>query len=477
MPYGPHRRFLHSFRFRAMFWNTAVVMIVAVATVFGMRTGIQRALVDEVDLVLIDDLKEVQLQLQAGVELTSLYERLELKAQAHDLQGWYVRFLDPVGDELWTSTSAPPKTPFTDKHPNFVPFTLDNRRVVQYVHPFSGHGRGPITVRIGSMLDRIEQDMHRIDRQSLLVCGILLLLAPTVGYWLAGTVTRPLAEITSTAERLRPSRMAERLLVRGTGDELDQLSRTINGLLDRLAKYLSQKEDFLANAAHELRTPLAAVRSTVEVALDGCRTIDEYREALVELIEQCSSLESLVNQLLVLAEIEGDSLALHDECMRLDDVVRRSIDMFSPVAEFREIDLQVELPDETLIDGNRHHLRQVINNLIDNALKYTPAGGRVTVTLRNDHELGRTRLTVADTGAGIPEADVARVFERFFRSDKARQRDSGMRGTGLGLSICQAVVHGCGGEIKLTSVLGQGTIVTVDLPLRAKKTSSSALIN
>jgi len=176
-----------------------------------------------------------------------------------------------------------------------------------------------------------------------------------------------------------------------------------------------------------------------------------------------------VNQLLVLAEIEGDSLAIHDECVRLDEVVRRSIDMFAPVAEFRGVDLQVEVSDETWIKGNRHHLRQVINNLIDNALKYTPPGGRVQVTLRNNSELAMACLTVSDTGAGIPPEDVSRVFERFFRSDKARQRDSGMRGTGLGLSICQAVVHGCGGEIKLTSTLGAGTTVTVDLPLTAPR--------
>ena len=237
--------------------------------------------------------------------------------------------------------------------------------------------RKPTNVRhwvvVGSSLSITNQDLARID-QLVSVIGVLaLILAPLGGFLLANRAVQSSAEQTRTAARLRPTQLNERLPIRGSGDELDRLAVTFNALLDRTAEYLQQKHDFLANAAHELRTPLAAIHSSVEVALNSDRSAEEYRELLADVIEETESLELLVRQLLLLAEVDADRLKIHAEPVRLDEVVQAACDMFQATAESHGIRLEVRLSREAIVEGNRQHLRQVINNLIDNAIKYTTA--------------------------------------------------------------------------------------------------------
>jgi signal transduction histidine kinase len=321
------------------------------------------------------------------------------------------------------------------------------------------------TVRVGASLRLLNEDMERIDRLSLAAAGVVLVVAPLISYWLAGRAARTVGEITEAAERLRPGLLRDRLPIRGTGDELDRLARTINGLLDRISTYLEERRDFLANAAHELRTPLAAIRSSVEVALSSVRSDSEYQELLVDIIDRGESLETLVNQLLLISESETERLRLDREQVSFDETVRSSAEMFAGVAESRGIELKTRIPGKVWIRGNRHLLNQLVNNLIDNAIKYTPSGGRVSVELSSDESLKHALLRVVDTGIGISESDMPRVFERFFRADKARARNSETVGTGLGLSISQAVVVAHQGRIRCESKLDHGSTFIVELPL------------
>ena len=171
----------------------------------------------------------------------------------------------------------------------------------------------PVIIRVGTSLSLIDDDLNRIDRLVLISAAVVFVAAPLLGYWLAGRMTGYLAEVIHTAARLHPDQLQERLPLRGTDDELDQLAKTINLLLDRIARHLQERRDFLANAAHELRTPLAAIRSSAEVALGGDRSAEEYEELLGEIIEEGIALEALVNQLLLLSETEADWLKLRGE--------------------------------------------------------------------------------------------------------------------------------------------------------------------
>lgn len=458
-----------TFRFRLMVWNAAAVMAVGLLTILGIRTGLQYTLFAEKDQVLYEDLREIQLTIveDGGPPSDRLYADMIRKSRAHSLKGWYVRFLDPRGPEIWASPGAPPLFASGDAIPDWTPVSLNHYRIVQFVARPRGSPSAGVVIRVGSSLDIERHQMARLDGQGAILALVVVGISPLAGYWLAGSMMRPLEVMTESTGGLRPQQLQNRLPIRGSGDELDQLSRTINDLLDRIARYIGEKQDFLANAAHELRTPLAALRSAIDVALTAPRSAEEYEELLQGLSDECSALELLINQLLLLAETEAPVEPNARELVAWDAVVSKSIDMFEPVAEFQGLTLRFDAEREVFVRGNRHHLRQIVNNLLDNALKYTPAGGTVDVRLRRDAATSQAELIVRDTGAGISEEDLPRVFDRFFRGDRSRRRDASVRGTGLGLSIVEAVVRGHGGTIHVASRLGEGVTVSVRLPLAA----------
>lgn len=461
-PIGPVWRTL---RFRLAVWNAAAVIITALVTLVGLRQGVSWALLRELDQVLLDDAQDIGLLIEAtpADQAAALQGNLNRMAASHEHHGWYVKLFDAAGDEVWATTNARPKLPRPDIRRDRSPITFDGYRIVQ--SRVDAKIASVKFIRVGATLDRIDEDMARIDRWVLLAAGAVLLTAPLCGYWLASRAAETVGEIITTASRLRPSHLEERLPIRGSGDELDLLAGTINSLLDRIAAYLNVKRDFLANAAHELRTPLAAIRSSVEVALNGERSPEEYEELMVDVIEECGALEALVNQLLLLSETEAELPAAKFDRVDLNELVLKAVDMFSGVAEARGVKIRTGRVDYAAVNGNRGHLRQVLNNLLDNAVKYSPAGGEVEVEVKVDEP--NVRLRVADTGTGISAEEQQHIFQRFFRAESARTRSPGVGGTGLGLSICQSVVQNHGGEIECESVVDRGTTFTVILPLAA----------
>ncbi len=477
MYFGRLSRLTGTLRLRLTVWNVVVILVTSGATLIGVRQGVRWTILHEMDQILIEDLYEIEYKFtDAGTTVSEfrsaarsetpsiagrLLEDLNRKARGHVQHGWFVKLRDEQNRLVWSSENAPPDLRLDHAIPNFEPWTTEGFRIVQNRDTSSGYS--PVIVRVGASTEFLYRDMRRIDRLVGMVAIVMLLIAPPIGYWLAGRATRPLGAIIRTASRLRPNHMEERLPIGRTGDELDQLARTVNRMLDRIADYLEERRDFLANSAHELRSPLAAIRSTAEVALGSPRSNEEYENLLLDVIEECETLELLVNQLLLLSETENLSLRSQGEPVDFSGIVERASDMFQAVAESRNVLLDVAIQPGLFVIGHRHHLRQVLNNLIDNALKFTVSPGTVEVNLRaEDHQ---AVLTVRDTGIGISAEDQPRIFERFFRGDRAHSRDPASRGTGLGLSICQGVIESHNGGISVTSEPGRGTTFTVSLPL------------
>ena len=461
-------------RFRLAAWNAIVVVLTALVTLLALREGVRWTLVHEMDQILIEDAHEVLLALAAlshsTDDLSPLTDELQRKALGHRQHGWFVELRNDRGDVLWTSmpaleaAGATPRSGDAPLELN-VPATLKNFRVLEVSAPPASRVQDVRRVRVGARLEFLAADMLQLDRWMMFCVAGLLLIAPLCGYWLARRAARTIGEIITTAARLRPDRLDERLPIQGTEDELDQLAHTVNGLLDRIAIYLQQRRDFLANAAHELRTPLAAIRSSVEVALSGDRSGQEYQELLEDVIEEGTALETLVNQLLLLSEVEAERLNAPEEEVPLQQVVTKAVEMFRGVAESRNVALEVTQLTPVTVAGYRHQLRQVVNNLIDNALKYTPSGGSIRIDLRPDDSGKLGILKVSDTGIGIPAEDLPRIFERFYRVDRSRRRESAVHGSGLGLSICLAVITAHGGQIACRSALGGGSTFEVRLPI------------
>jgi heavy metal sensor kinase len=464
MSFDPLRRLLRTLRVRLTLWNTTVVLVLLIVNLTAIHLGLEFTQLRMVDEFLNEELDSAVLALnRLGGPSPQLHGLYNQQAIGHPRRRLFVQLIDENDRVVWSSAQAPAE----DLLPVQVmsldgPATLGESRIVcRRVQLPDGR---PMTLRVGCWLGRAQGDMQRFSKILLAVGVVLLLAAPLGGYLLAYRATRPLARIIHIAKRLHPAHLEERLPIRGTGDEVDHLSRTINELLNRIAAYLQQSRDFTANAAHELRSPLTALQSSLEIALNADRSTEEYKEVLAVLLEECGQMRVLVNQLLLLAEGDAGRLCLHAHALRLDQIVASSLEMFQVVAESAGVELIRRRLEPVTLHGDGTRLWQVVNNLLDNAIKFTPAPGRVAVDFSLDADRHECVLEVADTGAGIAPQDLPHVFERFYQGDKARQRETPSRGSGLGLSICQAVVTAHGGTIKVASTLGRGTTLTVRLP-------------
>ncbi|HUY34514.1 MAG TPA: ATP-binding protein [Pirellulales bacterium] len=469
-----------SLRFRLTAWNTAVVLLTVGAALVGIREGLRHTLLLETDQLLADDAEEIaQSIVESYPNLEGVFHSIDRKADAHVHQKLFVQLIGPDGAVVRSTSSTPvERQAISHAVPPDKPLQRDKPSVGgpyrRFEHVLDVPGLPAYTVRVGVSLENVEDDLATLTRLIMIAGAAVLLLAPLGGYWLAGRATHPLARIIRAAARLRPSHMEERLPIRRTGDQLDQLSHTINQFLDQIADYLARNREFVANAAHELRSPLAAIQSSVEVALNADRSTDEYKNLLYEIVDECSRLGVLVNQLLLLAESDAGGLRVQRDVVWLDRLVATSLDMFRGAAEERGIELSSCFSGSAAVLGEAGRLRQVINNLIDNSLKFTPSGGRVLVELGSDvgpaapgHPVDQVILRVTDSGGGISADDLPHIFERFYRGDKSRHRDDPNCGNGLGLSICQSIVEAHGGAIEVESVVSRGTRFTAYLPAAA----------
>jgi heavy metal sensor kinase len=467
MPSAHPREVFGTLRFRLTIWNTAVVLVFVLVTLWGAREGLRLEFWREADVQLLEDAGEIKGAIErASAQLSAIKEELDRKATTHTHRGLHIRIFDEHHDVLYVSPNSPPSPlPLELFRFGMQPVTSGQYRLVHF--KIAKPGLPAWTVRVGTSFAPLEADLEQVTRLLLGVGSVTLLISPLGGYWLAGRATRPIAQIIDTTARLHPSTLEERLPLRGTHDELDRLSATINGFLDRIGHYLEQNREFTSNAAHELRSPLAAIQNSLEVALNADRSPDEYRELLGEILDECGGLRSLVNQLLLLAESDAGRLQVAEGPVELDSIVRKAYDMFLGVAEAASIDLRIAGLERCRVTGDAGRLRQVVNNLIDNAIKFTRSGGVVTVRLWYHAGDQTVRLSVRDTGSGIPAADLPLIFNRFYRGDKARQRDRASRGTGLGLAICQSIISAHDGRIEVESLIDKGTTMTVILPSAA----------
>ena len=329
--------------------------------------------------------------------------------------------------------------------------------------------RKPVSLDLALDLSPTTRLLSDFDRR-LSVGGLgFLAIAVWGGFFLSRRALRPVAESVETARLLNPADLSARLPRSGAHDELDELARTINDLLDRLAAYHEQITQFTADASHELRSPLGAMRTAVEVALQQPRRADEYRQTLESLGLQCERLSDLVNNLLLLAKADAGQIELRRDAVDLAEVVNETVELYQPVADERQLTIEWRSPGPMFVSGDGRRLRQLATNLLDNAIKFTEAGGRVCIYL--EAAQAQARLVVADSGIGIAADRLPRIFDRFYQVDSAR---SG-RESGLGLSICRWIVEAHGGTIQATSAAGRGTTLTVLLPKEPRRRDAPGL--
>jgi len=291
-------------------------------------------------------------------------------------------------------------------------------------------------------------------------CPLVLVAAGLLGHLFVRRALAPVEEIRRQAERISRANVSERVPEPGSKGEFSDLARTFNEMLERLDRAFQDLQNFAADAAHELRTPLANLRAEIETAIQGASSPEDTRTTLASLAEEVARMSRIVTDLFTLAKIDMRQYALQRERVRLKPLLDEARETWEAAAAHRRIEIRSEGGDVE-VAGDPVALRRVLMNLVENAVKYNREGGRVTLSL--DRHDGHVRIRVADTGIGIPPEHLPRLFHRFYRVDKARSRESG--GAGLGLAICKSFVEAHEGRIEVSSSPGQGTTFTVELPV------------
>jgi heavy metal sensor kinase len=281
---------------------------------------------------------------------------------------------------------------------------------------------------------------------------------------MAGRALAPVNDVARTAQRITSSNLTSEIPLRGANDELDRLIEAFNRMIERLDAAFTQTKQFSTDVSHELRTPLTAIRGQLEVALFAAQTTEQYRDAIVEALEDVERLSQTIRALLLLSQAESGQLVLQRQVLNFSDMITELVDEFQIPAESSKIELSASVAPDVFIDADKVQMERLISNLLSNAIKYTPEGGRVAVSLI-PHS-GHIELAVADTGVGIPSDSMPHIFDRFYRVPSIeRGHGNPERGLGLGLSFVAWIVKVHGGRIDVQSQVGKGTRFTVALPI------------
>ncbi len=322
-----------------------------------------------------------------------------------------------------------------------------------------------LAVAVGEPAIEAGASFERLGTSILLVLPLILLCAALLGYILSSRALRPVSQMIDELEAITDGRSLHRRLLAGAlqAEELARLSKALNALLARLETSFDAMRRFVADASHELKTPLMVMRAGVERTLTDPKTSPEALLPLEETLVGVRHMTELVDALLTLARVDEGRMELHREPVNLGDLLAETFETAQILGEEAGVDVTLELPGgPVVVDADGGRIRQLVMNLVTNAVKYTPAGGKVWMTLTGTPQAAT--ISVRDTGIGIAPGDVARVFDRFWRADPARSRTGERPGIGLGLAISKWIAEAHGGSIAVTSRPQRGTTFTVTLP-------------
>lgn len=279
------------------------------------------------------------------------------------------------------------------------------------------------------------------------------------GFFLAFRSLRPVRDLIQVVRSIDTGKMDARVPSRQTGDELDDLVRLFNTMLEKIEQLLTGMRAALDNVAHDLRTPVTRLRAGIEIALQSGNKVEVLREALLDCAEESERITTMLNTLMDISEAETGVMQLHRQPIDVISFLAGVVDLYQYVAEEKGVEVSVSGPGDLMMIADIDRMRQVVGNLLDNSLKHTPAGGRIELTC--DRQAENMVISVRDTGAGIPPHDLPRIFDRLYRGDHSRSQ----RGLGLGLSLVKAVIQAHAGTIEVQSASGQGSTFILRLPV------------
>jgi len=461
----------HSLRFRLTAWYAG--LLAGALLLFGVSIylGLEQYLTSELQRTLIERSRSMGLQLFSGYPTkgAAWLSREITEAYAPEVNGYFLRISRADGSTIYVS--GEPKDNSFD--PSHIPLPEEKRqkeysrqvkmpdgyRLVIGGVVLTNSDATQYWIESGLSDRRIEDVLHGLSETLAVYMPLIVSLAVVGGYWLMRKSLTPVADITRHAEGITSTNLSERLPVIKTGDELERLSISLNHMIAGLENAFQHIARFSADASHELRTPLTILQLELEGIVQHPRLPGEIADQIGSALEETHRLSRIVENLLIISRLDAGEARIEKVRLDLGELADSTADQMRLLAEEKSVSLHCDVNQDVWIEGDQARLKQVIVNLTDNAIKYTPAGGRVTIAVRANE--GGALLEVADTGVGISLEALPHVFERFYRADKARSRDSG--GAGLGLAIVKSICSAHKAEIRVVSVEGQGSRFIVQI--------------
>ncbi len=463
---------LRSIRARLTFWSVAalaaILAVFSATAYWNMRQALLRAL-------------EHTLEMQADAVADS-YDPEEGKfdvlhegeEEANEALSAWIRIVAADGNLLYeTAAMAASGWPFPyararqlrDRADFFFEdlVSRSGRSYLAVIYPVWRGSQLVAWVQLALPTNQVSDPLERLMVSLLIAAPVALLLAGFTGYWLADRALRPVELIRSRAESISQANLAARVPVPGRNDELSRLAETFNAMLDRLEAAFRAQRRFIADASHELKTPIAILRARWENEINDETLPPEVRSQLTRDVEELARLNKLVEDLLLLTRADEGKIPLAREPVVLSELLQSLLEDARTLAAAKGQRIHADVTSCGIVQGDRSRLYQLFLNLVDNAVKYSQRGATIRITCepRGKHVV----VAVQDNGPGIPPHDLPRIFDRFYRVDKSRSRELG--GSGLGLSICKWIAEAHGGSINIQSEPGKGTTVEVVLPLTA----------
>jgi heavy metal sensor kinase len=462
---------IRSLYFRLILWYSGLVIVVSLAFAGYTYEGVRVRLYGEMERTLARRAHQIadNVLIHEASEPEQEIARQISEVYSPAANNRFIRILKSDGSLFYVSET--PKDGSFD--PQAVPMPLSDATTQRIEKlptgvtllmvdlPVTVMGKN-FRIEMGAPTHEMQTALHGLVITLLFGLPIVVIIASAGGYVLVRRALKPVEDIRATAEKITFGNLSNRLPVAATGDALEHLSLTLNQMLERLEDAYQQVSRFSADASHELRTPLTIMRSELEsIVQREAGLTEELRGRVGSVLEETERLSHIAESLFTISRLDSGEGKARPVTFYLVDLVKMTADQMLLMAEEKSIAISVQNLQPVKVSGDTARLKQVVVNLLDNAIKYTPAKGRITITVSEIQH--KAVLSVVDTGIGIPEDALPHIFERFYRADKARSREQG--GAGLGLPIVRSICQAHGGTVEVESIENKGTTFRVILPL------------
>ncbi|HSE40060.1 MAG TPA: ATP-binding protein [Acidobacteriota bacterium] len=448
---------LHSLRFRLVLWFLLIETLALILFSFLLYEILARNLYTHHDDLLLYTQKNLTDQIQPLVvtNFTDIPADFYKRKEAFEIRSSNGKTILSTTEFQKISNNIP-SIPYEDGR--FLTAEADNHEPVRILISLLD---GKYYLLQASWLGDIKHTLYQLKLILLILVPVVLAATSFGGYLIAFRALKPVDQITAKTREIQAKNLDHFLEIKTSDTELRNLVETLNQMMRRLNDSFRNMRQFTADASHELKTPLTIVAGTLEVTLNKNRNSEEYKEAIQTALEQIRRITDIVNDLLLLSALDSGKADSSRRPLDLSGLTTEICELIQPLISDKQITLSLSKDEKTVVLGDRNEMSQVVLNLLDNAIKYTPTGGSIAVKVRKEN--GSGVISVQDSGPGIPKEDLPHIFERFYRVDKSRSGDSG--GTGLGLAIVERIVESHSGEIQVSSKKGDGSLFIVKIPL------------